>query len=162
PPRQPSSPGPAPAYAGPGRTQPRATKGGRGPPRPCYSTPGGPSRRVPMSAALDPTTPVRPGEELPLARLEAYLREHLPPAEGPPAARGGPAGGGAVPAGARDPGVFGARGGRGGGPAPPAVRQPGEDRPRHGPRAPRAVRAVRGLPRGPAAKPVLRRRGRPW
>jgi aminoglycoside phosphotransferase (APT) family kinase protein len=31
-----------------------------------------------MSAALDSTTSVRPGEELPLARLEAYLREHLP------------------------------------------------------------------------------------
>jgi aminoglycoside phosphotransferase (APT) family kinase protein len=36
-----------------------------------------------MSAALDQTTPVRQGEELPLARLEAYLRQHLPGAAGP-------------------------------------------------------------------------------
>jgi aminoglycoside phosphotransferase (APT) family kinase protein len=33
-----------------------------------------------MSAALDPTTPVRHGEELPAARLEPYLRQHLPAA----------------------------------------------------------------------------------
>src|SRR5262249_30226572 len=31
----------------------------------------------------DPTTPMRPGEELPLARLEAYLKQHLPDAAGP-------------------------------------------------------------------------------
>src|SRR5438067_2686473 len=36
-----------------------------------------------MNAALDPTTPVRPGEELPLARLEAYLKPRLPGAAGP-------------------------------------------------------------------------------
>jgi aminoglycoside phosphotransferase (APT) family kinase protein len=36
-----------------------------------------------MNADLDPTAPVRPGEELPLAALEAYLRQHLPDAAGP-------------------------------------------------------------------------------
>jgi aminoglycoside phosphotransferase (APT) family kinase protein len=36
-----------------------------------------------MSAALDSTVPVRPGEEFPAARLEAYLRQHLPDAVGP-------------------------------------------------------------------------------
>jgi aminoglycoside phosphotransferase (APT) family kinase protein len=35
-----------------------------------------------MHAALDDTTPVRPGEELPLVPLEAYLREHFPEACG--------------------------------------------------------------------------------
>jgi aminoglycoside phosphotransferase (APT) family kinase protein len=36
-----------------------------------------------MTASLDPTTPTRPGEELPLARLEAYLLQRLPDAVGP-------------------------------------------------------------------------------
>src|SRR3954469_2386274 len=36
-----------------------------------------------MSPHLDQAAPVRPGEELPLDRLEAYLRQHLPGATGP-------------------------------------------------------------------------------
>src|SRR5437763_8121941 len=36
-----------------------------------------------MAAALDSTAPVRPGEELPLDRLEAFLRPHFPDAAGP-------------------------------------------------------------------------------
>jgi aminoglycoside phosphotransferase (APT) family kinase protein len=36
-----------------------------------------------MSSSLDDTQPVRPGEELNLAALEPYLREHLPEARGP-------------------------------------------------------------------------------
>lgn len=36
-----------------------------------------------MTAALDSTAPVRPGEELPLARLEVFLRPHFPDAGGP-------------------------------------------------------------------------------
>lgn len=36
-----------------------------------------------MPAELDGATPVRPGEELPAAALEAYLRPHLPDASGP-------------------------------------------------------------------------------
>jgi aminoglycoside phosphotransferase (APT) family kinase protein len=36
-----------------------------------------------MKPALDGTAPVRPGEELPVERLEAYLRQHLPGAAGP-------------------------------------------------------------------------------
>src|SRR5262245_26853794 len=36
-----------------------------------------------MNAALDETTPMRQGEELPLARLEAYLKQRLPDAAGP-------------------------------------------------------------------------------
>src|SRR5438034_10689101 len=36
-----------------------------------------------MTAALDQTAPVRPGEELPAERLEAFLRPHFPDAVGP-------------------------------------------------------------------------------
>src|SRR2546427_6852225 len=36
-----------------------------------------------MSEALDPTAPVRQGEELPIAQLEAYVRQHFPDAAGP-------------------------------------------------------------------------------
>jgi aminoglycoside phosphotransferase (APT) family kinase protein len=36
-----------------------------------------------MSATIDETIPVRPGEELPCERLEAYLAEHLPKVRGP-------------------------------------------------------------------------------
>jgi aminoglycoside phosphotransferase (APT) family kinase protein len=36
-----------------------------------------------MTADPDPTAPVRPGEELPLATLEHYLLEHLPGTAGP-------------------------------------------------------------------------------
>jgi len=36
-----------------------------------------------MSAHLDGTRPVRRGEELPVGALEAYLRHHLPDADGP-------------------------------------------------------------------------------
>lgn len=37
---------------------------------------------MPEPPALDPTRPIRLGEELPLDRLAAYLRRHLPAAEG--------------------------------------------------------------------------------
>ena len=36
-----------------------------------------------MDVSLDSTAPVRPGEELPVDRLEAYLRQHLPDRTGP-------------------------------------------------------------------------------
>jgi aminoglycoside phosphotransferase (APT) family kinase protein len=36
-----------------------------------------------MTTDLNPTAPIRPGEELPLERLEAYLTAHLPDAAGP-------------------------------------------------------------------------------
>lgn len=36
-----------------------------------------------MSAPPEPTRPVRPGEELDLARLDPYLREHFPETQGP-------------------------------------------------------------------------------
>src|SRR5581483_6916473 len=36
-----------------------------------------------MTAALDSTASVRPGEELPADRLEAFLRPHFPDAAGP-------------------------------------------------------------------------------
>jgi aminoglycoside phosphotransferase (APT) family kinase protein len=35
-----------------------------------------------MSAMIDQTAPIRPGEELPVARLEEYLKRHLPDAAG--------------------------------------------------------------------------------
>src|SRR5947209_80408 len=36
-----------------------------------------------MNATLDQSAPVRAGEELPVARLEAYLRQQLPEVAGP-------------------------------------------------------------------------------
>jgi aminoglycoside phosphotransferase (APT) family kinase protein len=36
-----------------------------------------------MTSDLNPTAPIRPGEELPVERLEAYLTAHLPDAAGP-------------------------------------------------------------------------------
>jgi len=36
-----------------------------------------------MNSAFDATAPVRPGEELPVARLESYLEQHFPDAAGP-------------------------------------------------------------------------------
>ncbi|HYT92277.1 MAG TPA: phosphotransferase family protein, partial [Gemmataceae bacterium] len=36
-----------------------------------------------MSPNHDPTIPIRPGEELPLTRLEEYLHRHMPEATGP-------------------------------------------------------------------------------
>src|SRR2546426_2814117 len=36
-----------------------------------------------MDVNLDPVAAVRPGEDLPLAALEAYLKHHLPQAAGP-------------------------------------------------------------------------------
>ncbi|MGE5195437.1 MAG: phosphotransferase family protein [Deltaproteobacteria bacterium] len=38
---------------------------------------------VPLTADLNETAPIRAGEELPLERLEAWLKEHLPEAAGP-------------------------------------------------------------------------------
>ena len=35
-----------------------------------------------MTADLNRTAPIRVGEELPVERLSAYLREHLPDADG--------------------------------------------------------------------------------
>jgi aminoglycoside phosphotransferase (APT) family kinase protein len=37
----------------------------------------------PMNSDFNDTAPIRPGEELPLERLEAWLKEHLPKAAGP-------------------------------------------------------------------------------
>ncbi len=45
-----------------------------------------------MSEFLDSTRPVRSGEELDAAKLEAYLREHIPSAEGPVVVEQFPAG----------------------------------------------------------------------
>src|SRR5262249_59446569 len=41
------------------------------------------AREDPMNLQPDTTRPVRAGEELPVAALEAYLRQHLPDCPGP-------------------------------------------------------------------------------
>ena len=96
------------------------------------------------------TAPVRPGEELDWAALEAYLRGHLPELAGDSTAA-------AVPERLGQPHLPAALRRHRAGAAPAAVRRRRAGRPRHEARVPRAVEAVADLRPGAAGVPVLRR-----